>query len=175
MTGPWVVISLLIAITGWFATHLLNEARERRKEKRALLDKTVEKLWKIGYAARDFHCATTYSDTEAQDIIYKLQRLYAAVRRHFSLSPTIYTQSTIDLRQAITLKNYDKSTFSTQAINSAIPDEIIAATAALEDALEDSYSLDYPHKFPYFAVVDVQKVKLRLGKLWESVVTKTRS
>jgi hypothetical protein len=143
---PWV-----IAVVGWFFTHAFSEARERRKENRAQLDKAFELLQSIEHDGRTFHCASNFEEEKSLALTSKiltLERKFSRIRclRSDGLTPYI-----VALRRAVTLCNFDKSTFKPQLPTSEILTEISCAAADLEDAVEAQYSAQYPSTFPYFA------------------------
>ncbi len=63
-----------------------------------------------------------------------------------------WTADLVALRQAVTLKNFDASSFATQTDTSDIVADIADAAFALEDSLERQYLARYPAKFPFFAI-----------------------
>lgn len=142
---PW-----LIAVFGWLVTHLFSEARERRKEVRSQLDKQLDRLLKIEEAARDFHKSTTYEDKKADSIIAELSRLERAIQRIPRMNGDFYVQVLTHLRRSITLKNFDKSSFSAQDSSSELFSEINSAVQDFEDEIEAQYCRSFPSKFPYF-------------------------
>lgn len=150
MSGFWTFLSIVAAVSGWFATHLLQEARERRKETRGALDKHQDFLWKISRDARDFHCSTEFSEAHCYEINQGLQRFFRGIRRMRIVPERTYSELTISLRKSITLNNFDKSNFSQQSLQSPILAEIDGAAGDLDDALEQCYVEFYPPNFPFF-------------------------
>lgn len=145
------VVALVLLVFGWFATHLFSEARERRKELRAFLDKSLATFWKITEDAIAFHSAQEHDASKASNLVTRLHLAIRQLKRcKVGRAPT--TQVAITrLRQAITLANFDKSNFCTQPPDSSILADISNAAADLEECIEGRYLEMYPSSFPYFA------------------------
>lgn len=144
--------TLLLVMIGWAATHLLSEARERRKEVRARLDRVFQTLHELRVAAEHFHCAETFDRLQAQRLrtdIHSFQRMMTriAILNVDDLAPFI-----LGVRRGITLKNFEPSNFVHQGPDSEILRDIVDAIAELEDELESQYTLAYPNQFPYFRI-----------------------
>lgn len=143
---------LILVVIGWAATHLLSEARERRKEVRARLDSAFQALQELQASAQCFHCAESFDRQQAQTLvtgIYSFQRMLAriAILDVNDLAPLI-----VGIRQRITLNNFEPSNFVQQGADSDIVRDIVGAVAELEDALDGRYAWRYPHRFPYFRI-----------------------
>lgn len=148
---PWIVAAIVAAI-GWTLTHLLSEARERRKEVRAQIDKLFEQLYKIEQDARSFHCAPSYDPAKAGDIDSKIQILERSMNRVQIFAIDDLVPYIIRLRRSITLKNFDLSAFVPQTQYSDILQDVFSASQDIEDELERQYRKRYPSKFPYFNI-----------------------
>ncbi|NPT44322.1 hypothetical protein GNZ12_24030 [Paraburkholderia sp. 1N] len=134
---------------GWAATHFFSEARERRKEVRAALDKILVSLEELRKKAFAFHESAAFSEHEAQELqtaIYRLNRLFARVP---ILDPVEVAPFVKALRQSITLLNFSKSTFVAQVAGSEVLENISDACSNLEDEFDRQYAMHYPHGFPY--------------------------
>jgi hypothetical protein len=146
---PWIVAALVAAL-GWGFTHLLSEARERRKEVRVQIDKLFEQLYKIEQDSRAFHCATAFDAAKAGDIDSKIQILERSMNRVPIFLIDNLIPYIIRLRRAVTLKNFSLSEFVTQNQYSDILQDIFSASQEIEDELERQYAARYSSKFPYF-------------------------
>lgn len=146
---PWIVAAL-VAATGWFLTHLLSEARERRKEARSQIDKLFEQLYKLEQDARTFHCGAQYQAATAGDIDAKIQILERSMNRVQIFTVDNLVPYIVRLRRSITLKNFDLSEFVQQSQNSDILQDVFSASQDMEDEMERQYRGRYPSKFPYF-------------------------
>lgn len=144
---PW-----LVAAFGLVVTHLLSEARERRKESRAQLDKIVERLQSLEHQGFKFHTATAFDFAAARTIETEVAAIERRVVRLLPQAAKSLEEIIIDHRQGMTLKNFDASTFVPQLAGSAVLSEISATTAEYEEALEAAYVSQYPPHFPYYRV-----------------------
>lgn len=142
---PWIVAAI-----GWGATHFLSEARERRKEVRAQIDKISEKLSKLQDAAMNFHTADRYDERAATGILSDIDRIERHVSRISRFDTDCFNAVIIQHRRAVTYRNFDKSTFSQQTFDGELLVEVNSATQSFEDELEAQYRISYPSKFPYF-------------------------
>lgn len=140
-------ITWLLVVAGWGLTHVFSEARERRKEMRAQLDKLYELLFAIEKDARSFHRSECFDIVKASELILKLNTFERILTRILFVDNFI--QNLIQLRRSITLDNFDLSIFSQQALDCDILHNIISACEDFEDAIEQYYLRKYPHTFPY--------------------------
>lgn len=146
---PWIVAAFVAAI-GWASTHLLSEARERRKEVRAQIDKLFDQLYKLEQDARSFHCSKEYDAAKAGDIDSKIQILERSMNRVPIFTIDDLVPPIIRLRRSITLQNFDMSEFVTQTQYSDILQDIFTASQDVEDEMERQYRKRYTASFPYF-------------------------
>jgi hypothetical protein len=142
---PWIV-----AAVGWGATHLLSEARERRKEVRAQVDKVLDRLAKIEEAARDFHSADSFDQKKSLFILSEIHRLERILTRIPGMNIDNLVSVIILHRRAITYQNFDMSSFQRLDLGGELIGDINAATQDFEDEIEAQYRLNYPANFPYF-------------------------
>lgn len=142
---PWA-----IAVIGWACTHFLSEARERRKEVRAQLDKIYDVLQKLELDARTFHCASTFDQDKAVELMTRAVNVWRILQRARILDVDRLNPQILAFRRAITLRNFDRSNFQTQLASSDILQEISAAAQDLEDAIEAFYNARYLNRFPFF-------------------------
>lgn len=144
------LIGLGVVVAGWAATHLLSEARERRKEGRGQIDKVIERLQDLEKAAYEFHTADALKPTQQVALINQLDRLVRSLGRIGMLNSDALIPTIISLRRAVTLRNFDPSTFQVQAQTSDILEAIATASQDMEDEIERQYLHRYPATFPYF-------------------------
>lgn len=142
-------LAAILAIIGWWATHFFSEARERRKEVRSSLDKVFASISTLRMDAIAFHGTASFHEDQAQALqtaIYALKRSLdrISILDHKELSTFLK-----NLRQSITLHNFDRSTFTPQPHGSDVIEGISDACAELEDELDRQYAVHYPHQFPY--------------------------
>lgn len=148
--GVATAIPWLVAILGWGFTHIFSEARERRKEVRAQLDKAIEQLLALEKSAREFHMAETFAPIKAHDLTAAIDTFERKLLRISCLRIDDLVGRLIRLRRAVTLSNFDKSTFQAQTAESEVLGGIADAAADMEDAMESHYRARYPSTFPYF-------------------------
>ena len=147
-SSAWLVAAIVAAI-GWAVTHFFSEAREHRKEFRAVLDRFEVSVEELRKKACAFHASPTFSEHEALELRIAIYHLVRFVNRIPLLDQRQITQFIMHVRQSITLRNYDKSEFESQPADSEIIVRISDACAGLEDECEYEYALHYPHDFPY--------------------------
>ncbi|MET3229987.1 UNVERIFIED_ORG: hypothetical protein ABIC54_002172 [Burkholderia sp. 1263] len=145
-------LTLFGVVVGWAATHIFSEARERRKEYRGQLEKVHELASKIEQAGCSFHRSPSHDAIKASDLVSQLAWLERSIVRIPIFEEARWTPALITLRQAVTLNNFDASTFKQQADHSEIIADITDATFGLEDELETQYLGRYPAKFPFFSI-----------------------
>ena len=142
---PWVIAAL-----GWGATHVFSEARERRKEVRAQLDKVLERLAEIEESAREFHAGQTFDQKKSRSLLSEISRVERSLDRIKRFKLDDFTPVIIAHRRAVTYKNFDSGSFSTCELDSELLADISFATHEFEDEIERQYGRSYPSKFPYF-------------------------
>ena len=133
----------IIVVVGWYVVHYLSNKRDQRKETRDRLDQFISVLREIEGKANKFHQSEAYKGEIARVLVFDIQRIFAKLKRHpfssFEVSPNLLKE----LRQAITLKNFDSSKFSCQPVNSAILNNIANTVDDMEDQLEKEYERLY--------------------------------
>ena len=152
MAGFFDAVPWIIAAVGWGATHLLSEARERRKEVRAQIDKLSDRLAKLQDDAIKFHTQAAYDDRGSAAILSEIDRMERLVARNSRFDSDCFIAVIIQHRRAITYKNFDKSAFVQQPFDSDLLAEVNVTTQAFEDELEAQYRISYPSRFPYFQI-----------------------
>jgi len=148
---PIELIALAAVVVGWFATHLFSEARERRKEVRSQLDKLLDKLFSLEKDAVEFHSCATFDSSKTGGLLGQVDRIERILGRLPIVRLDDVVGPIIHHRRAITLRNFEASTFKPQSAGSDLLNEIASATRDLEDILEERYASEYPGSFPYFA------------------------
>lgn len=142
---PW-----LIAICGWFVAHAFSEARERRKDIKAQIEKLHDRLSVIEKSAISFHTQATFDSGLARELTSQLDRVERAINRVQILSVAPLFPSIIAHRRSVTLRNFDASEFVQQEPNSELIHEITNTTFEIEDEIDRQYQYRYPSSFPYF-------------------------
>ncbi|MET2526929.1 hypothetical protein [Ralstonia pseudosolanacearum] len=144
--------TLILVVIGWAATHLLSEARERRKEVRARLDSVFGALQELHASAERFHCAEAFDRLQAQRLRTEIHSFQRKLERIAILNIDDLAPFILGVRRGITLRNFEPSNFVHQGPDSDILRDIVDATAELEDELERQYTRAYPPQFPYFRI-----------------------
>ena len=122
--GTW-----LIVVVGWFFVDWKNNRRELRKEKRALIDKINVDLNSIEKIAVEYHQNSHANIKTSQEIKISLDRVVRILNREKLLARKDYKKF-IAFRQAITLDNFDSSSFFTQLDNSELLQNIFLTDRA---------------------------------------------
>jgi len=134
----WIII-----IIGWFVVHHLSSKRDQRKDTRERLDQYGLGLRTLEEQAIKFHQSSSYQADDARRLLFDIQRCHTKLNRHpfcsFEVSPALRKQ----LRQSITLRNFDASKFTCQPANSPILGNIANAFDELENQLEKEYERIY--------------------------------
>ncbi|OGT97550.1 MAG: hypothetical protein A2X80_07315 [Geobacteraceae bacterium GWB2_52_12] len=132
-----------LIVAGWFAIHYFAKERDQRKDARERLDQFILALRAIEEKAIQFHQSDVYKDDMARALMFDIQRIIAKLKRHpfgsFEVSPNLLKE----LRQAVTLKNFDHSKFACQPANSSILSNVANAVDDIEDQLEREYERLY--------------------------------
>jgi hypothetical protein len=146
----WDAVPWLIAVVGWGFTHVFSEARERRKEVRSQLDKGIEQLLTLEKSAREFHMSAKYDPLKAHELTAGLDTFERKLYRISCVDVDGLTANLIALRRAVTLDNFDASSFTAQSSASEVLGKIADAASNMEEVLEAQYGFRYPNRFPYF-------------------------
>jgi hypothetical protein len=146
------LFGLTSIIVGWFATHLFSEARERRKEARSQLDKLIERLIKLQSSTLGFHTQATFQPNVADELLTEIARIERILSRTPLAASGEMSGLIKEYRRAISLRNFEKTSFQQQEIGSDILVGISIAAQDIEDHLEERYLARYPSKFPFFYI-----------------------
>lgn len=134
----WILI-----ISGWYAVHYFAKERDQCKDARERLDQFILALRVIEGKAIQFHQSTSYNGGMARALVFDIQRIIAKLKRHPFDSFKVEHNLQKELRQSITLKNFDASKFAYQPDNSLILSKIANAVDDIEDQLEKEYEQIY--------------------------------
>lgn len=136
-------IGWTILVVGWVCVHSLTKKRELRKEVRNSIDAYMELLYDLEKDAREFHQGPTYNEDLARKLQFKIKRNIAKLDRYPLSLLAVKDTSKMELRQAITIKNFDSSTFTQQLPHNFIFTEIAESIDAIEDTLETNYKTKF--------------------------------
>ena len=135
-------VTWLIVLIGWFVIDKQNNRREQRKEIRAAIDALGEMLDVLEQDAINFH-TSGFDERKGSELRLAIQRLSARVGRlSFSENVNLNTRI-IDLRRAITLRNFESTNHNVQQNDS----QIILTIAAAKDSLIDELEFLFKERF----------------------------
>ena len=147
MDWSWTqIVTWLIVISGWWLVNRQNNIREKRKEIRALIDKVLFLIDEIEQQAIHYHTKAEMSD----EIAFQLKRgLHQKLRDKLKIlnlreiNTDSCSQPLKELRQAITLKNFDTTSFAQQNLSSNIITNIWFARDKLSQEVEKCFLKTY--------------------------------
>ena len=97
-----------------------------------------------------FHTGPTFDAALNFSLIARLAKLERGLVRLPLANKDALNAYIIRHRRAITLANFDASTFKTMLPTDQLLSDINSSTADLDDEIEEQYMFRYPSKFPYF-------------------------
>jgi len=139
------IVTWLLVISGWLLVNHQNNVREKRKEIRAILDKTQSFLDEIEIEAIKYHTSQESSDSAFQlkrNLNQKLRNKLDILKlRNLNVEKCYPYLKT--LRQAVTLENFDTSSFKPQNLSDDLIKNIWLAKDKLSQELENSFAIRY--------------------------------
>jgi hypothetical protein len=153
MSDTLGLVTLVLVVLGWGATHVLSEARERRKDDRKRIDTSLELLDKAQTDAVNFHTSASFDSALSFSLIARLSKLERGLARLPLSNQDALNAYIIRHRRAITLENFDASSFKQLSPTDILLSDINSSTADLENEIEQQYVIRYPSKFPYFRLL----------------------
>jgi len=139
------VITWLVVITGWYVVNDKNNDREKRKEVRSLIDSIQNMLDDIEKESIQYH-----TNKQSEELSFQIKRnlnnnLSSKVNvlklRGFEIGKCDKYRK--QLRQAITLKNFDTNDFQPQAFSSEIIRDILISKGNFINEIEKCFSKNY--------------------------------
>ena len=140
------IVTWLLVIAGWLLVNHQNNIREKRKEIRSILDKIQSLLDEIEFQAVNYHTGQESSDLAFQlkrslnqklrDRLDILKLRNIDVKKCYSLL--------IKFRQAVTLENFDTTSYKAQNLNDDLIKNIWLAKDRLSQEFEKSFANRYP-------------------------------
>jgi len=139
------IVTWVIVIAGWWLVNRQNNIREKRKEIRTLLDKIQSLLDEIESQAIQYHTSQQPSDLAFQLKRSLNQKLHNRldILKLRSLNVNNCYPLLKQFRQAVTLKNFDTSSFKPQNISDDLIKNIWLAKDKLSHELENSFASKY--------------------------------
>ncbi|MCX7091894.1 MAG: hypothetical protein NTY50_00365 [Methylobacter sp.] len=139
------IVTWLLVISGWLLVNHQNNVREKRKEIRTILDKTQSFLDEVEIEAIKYHTSQESSDLAFQlkrSLNQKLRnRLDILALRNLNIEKCYPHLK--KLRQAVTLENFDTSSFKPQNLEDDVIKNIWLAKDKLSQELEKSFATRY--------------------------------
>lgn len=147
----WTVVAgWALIILGWLTNHWLSELRDRRKEIRAQLDALHELLQSILQDATAFHTGKEWDGSFVSKIKIQLRKLESSALR-LSLVNDFHVGGLVkQVRQAISLENFEPSDFISQNVASDLVLGIELAVEEMANVMEGAYAAAYPRHFPFY-------------------------
>lgn len=139
------VITWLVVITGWYVVNDKNNDREKRKEVRSLIDSIQNILDDIEKEAIQYH-----TNDQSEELSFQIKRnlnnnLSSKVKilklKGFEIGKCDKYRK--QLRQAITLNNFDTEKFEPQAFTSEIVRDILNRKGNFINEIETCFSKNY--------------------------------
>ena len=138
-------LTWFLVVFGWIITHWLTSRREQRKEIRSKLDEIRKKLIELEKAAIDFHTSDSFFIEKSRAITLSISRISNEIERESKIKiDTSYFRG--ELRRAITLKNFDRSSFEKKDYDSPLLSKIADSHDQLVGRLEMNYINFYRDK-----------------------------
>lgn len=138
-------VTWMLVIAGWWLVNRQNNIREKRKEIRTLIDKLQVYLDDVETLAIKYH-----TNQESSDLAFELKR---SLNQKLRSKLDILKLRTLDVnkcypllkqfRQAVTLNNFDTSSFKPQSMSDTIVTNIWLAKDKLSQELEKSFATKY--------------------------------
>jgi transcription initiation factor TFIIIB Brf1 subunit/transcription initiation factor TFIIB len=110
----------ILVVLGWIVVNYQNNQRETRKETRASLQDFYKALSELESIAISFHTHDQWNDEKAQAIRTTTERTLRRARMIAKSLGITLTDECKAMRQAITLDNFEKSTYQPQQRDSEI-------------------------------------------------------
>lgn len=138
-------VTWMLVIAGWWLVNRQNNIREKRKEIRTLIDKLQVYLDEVETLAIKYH-----TNQESSDLAFELKR---SLNQKLRSKLDILKLRTLDVnkcypllkkfRQAVTLNNFDTSSFKPQSMSDTLITNIWLAKDKLSQELEKSFATKY--------------------------------
>lgn len=145
-----IVIGWALIIAGWLANHWLSEIRDRRKEVRSALDSFHSKVESLRDEAIKFHVGKEYNENIANSLLMTISKLEVIALRLRLLNEENVARLFKGTRQAITLNNFESSSFICLPMHSSIIIDIEISVEDISSTMESAYSYEYPINFPFY-------------------------
>ena len=140
------VVTWLLVILGWWLVNRQNNIREKRKEIRAFIDKLQNSLDEL-----ESHAIKYHTSEKSDDLAFSLKR---SLNKKIPNKIALLKSRNLDmnkcypymkqLRQAITLENFDTANFHPRDISDDLLKKIWLSKENLSHEIEMVFSKKYP-------------------------------
>lgn len=144
--GVYYVISWVVAFLGWIVVNQQNNRREERKEIRAALGEIYKVVEELVSSSIAYHKKATHSPDDSKNIRLQVQKVGFKVL-HLHFHNDVVNRAVYELRNAITLRNFDTWKHQAQTDESEIIENIYYHSDVLLNALEDCFGDLYRQGF----------------------------
>lgn len=137
------VVTWVLIVCGWVVVHYLSAVRDRQREIAALAEAVEVEISKLALDAVAFHFRDTHDFQASVSITSKISR----ISRRLQVGPlsrlNVPAGLVVALRQAITLRNFDASSFKKLNQDAKQIRDIGQAAEDLSGSVEDLYATRY--------------------------------
>jgi len=139
----WDAVPWGLVIIGWLLVNKQNNFRETRKELRARIDNFKAQIDELEDLSVEHHTSVQNSlhCAKIKRLLVKLQKELDVIRESLSLDN--YSVKLIRLRQAVTLRNFESSTYQPVSASDPIISEIGRASDDLRYLVESAYASEF--------------------------------
>lgn len=132
--GTWALVLL-----GWALVNRQNNTREERKEIREFVLDISKRATELRDASFKYHTADSEDKALGADILFKLNIISLRISTLRRYGVLVGSELAKQMRQAITLENFDSANFKKQPIRSGILAGIESATEELTAELDRAF------------------------------------
>lgn len=143
--GIWFrqLITWAVIWFGWYVVNKQCNSREKRKELRHAIYSIVSNLDEFEKKVVAYHTSDARDRELASDIRLSINRIISSIMLLKSSGLTIDNKVALQLRQSVTLKNFDSSKHEKQSLRGEILQDVAYAKDQVVQALEKAFSKCY--------------------------------
>lgn len=140
-------VTWVLVILGWVVVHYLAVVRERQNDAHKQVQELVTSLYDLEAAAIAFHQNPTFDGSVARSLLSKVDRIARALAQPPLRKLNVPTFSRKTLRQSITLRNFDQSSFQPQAESSSLLAGVSVATQRVIEEVEEALATRFHERW----------------------------
>lgn len=129
-------VSWALVLIGWFVVHRTTLERERRKENREIAARIIDSLYALCHDGRQFHTSKEFNEELSFDISQKLGRIFREINLPPISNLKISNEKLMEARMALTLKNFEKSSFKKHEPSSPLVQDVTFSIEELVSEIE---------------------------------------